>query len=133
VRFSKEERRQSLEVNITPLIDVVFLLLIFFMVSTSFVVSSSIEVDLPKAKGESLEVKRNVRISITNAGSININGMRYDDDKVLAVLEKLKEDRPEATVIIEADKAATHGKVVFVMDASRKSGFEKFAIAVDEE
>ncbi|QAR32928.1 biopolymer transporter ExbD [Geovibrio thiophilus] len=133
MKFSRDDRKQSLDINITPLIDVVFLLLIFFMVSTSFIVSSSIDVDLPKAKGDPVEVKKNIRISINSEGGIHINGVLYPDDKVAGILDSLKNESAEATVVIEADKSATHGKVVFVMDAARKTGFEKFAIAVEEE
>ncbi|WP_022850415.1 ExbD/TolR family protein [Limisalsivibrio acetivorans] len=133
MKFSRNDRKQALDINITPLIDVVFLLLIFFMVSTSFIVSSSIEVDLPQARGENVEVKKNIRISVTEDGGIYINGRRYAQERVPGVLSDLKESTPNATVVIEADEGVTHGKVVFVMDASRKNGFEKFAIAVEEE
>jgi len=132
MRFSKKES-SNIEVNITPLIDVVFLLLIFFMVSTTFIYSNSIDVNLPAAKGDETSISENIRVVLTQAGVINIDGTAYEEKNVLAKLEEMKKTKPESTVIIEADKNVTHGRVVFIMDASRKAGFAKFAIAVEEE
>lgn len=132
MRFSKEEDT-NIEVNLTPLIDVVFLLLIFFMVSTTFIYSNSIDVNLPAAKGDETSVSDNIRVVLTQAGVINIDGTAYSESAVEDRLTEMKKQKPESTVIIEADKNVTHGRVVFVMDASRKAGFEKFAIAVEEE
>ncbi len=132
MRFSKKET-DNIEVNLTPLIDVVFLLLIFFMVSTTFIYSNSIDVDLPAAKGDETSISENIRVVLTQAGAINIDGRAYEEKVVLDQLTKMKKTKPESTVIIEADKNVSHGRVVFIMDASRKAGFAKFAIAVEEE
>jgi len=133
MRFSAKEDKENIEVNLTPLIDVVFLLLIFFMVSTTFIYSNSIDVNLPAAKGDETSVSENIRVVLTQSGVINIDGTQFKENQVEAQLAEMKKNKPESTVIIEADKNVTHGKVVFVMDASRKAGFEKFAIAVEEE
>lgn len=132
MKFSKQEEG-NIEVNLTPLIDVVFLLLIFFMVSTTFIFSNSIDVNLPAAKGDETSVSENIRVVLTQSGLINIDGEVYEEGAVIAHLTEMKKTKPESTVIIEADKNVNHGKVVFVMDASRKAGFDKFAIAVEEE
>jgi len=132
MRFSAKEDT-NIEVNLTPLIDVVFLLLIFFMVSTTFIYSNSIDVNLPAAKGDETSISENIRVVLTQSGVINIDGAAFDEKDVLTQLTEMKKNKPESTVIIEADKNVTHGRVVFVMDASRKAGFEKFAIAVEEE
>jgi biopolymer transport protein ExbD len=133
MRFSAKEDKENIEVNLTPLIDVVFLLLIFFMVSTTFIYSNSIDVNLPAAKGDETSVSENIRVVLTQSGAINIDGTQFAENQVEAQLAEMKKNKPESTVIIEADKNVTHGRVVFVMDASRKAGFEKFAIAVEEE
>jgi biopolymer transport protein ExbD len=132
MRFSKKENN-GIEVNLTPLIDVVFLLLIFFMVSTTFIYSNSIDVNLPAAKGDETSISDNIRVVLTQSGVINIDGKNYAEDAVVATLTEMQKVKPQSTVIIEADKNVSHGKVVFVMDASRKAGFAKFAIAVEEE
>lgn len=133
MRFSAKEDKENIEVNLTPLIDVVFLLLIFFMVSTTFIYSNSIDVNLPAAKGDETSISENIRVVLTQSGAINIDGKSYTEQQVLAQLKEMKKTQPESTVIIEADKNVTHGRVVFVMDASRKAGYDKFAIAVEEE
>jgi len=132
MKFSKEEKRH-IDVNLTPLIDVVFLLLIFFMVSTTFIYSNSIDVNLPAAKGDETSISENVRVVLTQAGTININGVAVEEEAVSGTLEGMTKDSPNSTVIIEADRNVSHGRVVFIMDASRKAGFAKFAIAVEEE
>lgn len=132
MRFTKKEN-DNIEVNLTPLIDVVFLLLIFFMVSTTFIYTNSIDVNLPAAKGNESSIAENIRVVVTQAGVINIDGKTVDEKNVESRLADIKKAKPDSTVIIEADKNVTHGRVVFVMDASRKAGFEKFAIAVEEE
>ena len=133
MRFNNTHKDKTFEINITPLIDVVFLLLIFFMVSTTFIFSNSIEVDLPQAKGDEVSVSDNIRVTINKQGGIAVNGLTHPDTSVPDVLRDLKQRMPQGTVIIEADSGVNHGKVVFVMDASRKAGFDKFAIAVEEE
>jgi len=132
MKFRKDEN-SNIEVNLTPLIDVVFLLLIFFMVSTTFIYSNSIDVDLPAAKGDETSISENIRVVLTPAGAISIDGVAFEEKGVEAKLTDMKKSKPESTVIIEADKAVNHGRVVFIMDVSRKAGFEKFAIAVEEE
>lgn len=133
MKFSRKAKSQGFDLNLTPLIDVALLLLIFFMVSTTFLVPGSIDVNLPKAKGDTTAVQKTVRVSVTSDGSIYVEGKKYADEQVTDVLSGIKESSPEATVVIEADKASTHGKVIFVMDVARKNGFERFAIAVEQE
>ncbi|MGE4319382.1 MAG: ExbD/TolR family protein [Deferribacterales bacterium] len=132
MRFSREEKRQ-ISVDITPLIDVVFLLLIFFMVSTTFIYSNSIDVNLPAAKGDEKQINDSIRIVLTKDGEITINGKPFASEAVQDELVKMKETIPDTTVIIEADTEVPHGQVVHIMDASRLAGYQKFAIAVEEE
>ncbi len=119
---------EGLDINLTPLIDIVFLLLIFFMVSTTFVESSGIKVDLPAADTKASTQKlEKLEISIRSDDSI------YLGEKVVT-LESLQnllnaEPEKERTLILRADKVVTHGLVVQVMDVATKSGFKKLAVA----
>jgi len=133
MRFRENSKDKGLDINLTPLIDVVFLLLIFFMVSTTFVYTNSLKVNLPKAKGESVETKKNVNVSITKSGQIVLNGKEISKVAFIAAIKSMYEKNPSASVIIQADKDSKHGDVVFVMDESKKAGFERFAIAAEEE
>lgn len=133
MRFKESSRHKGLEINLTPLIDVVFLLLIFFMVSTTFVYTNSLKVNLPKAKGESVEIQKNVNVSVTKTGDLLVNGKEVSRINFKSKIKSLYNENPNATVIIQADKDSKHGDVVFVMDESKKAGFDRFAIAVEEE
>lgn len=119
---------ESLEINITPLIDIVFLLLIFFMVSTTFVESSGIKVDLPAADTKAATEKvEKLEVSIGSDDTIY-----FGEEKVsLPQLEEILQQEPEKsrTLILRADKVVTHGLVVNVMDIATKSGFKKLAVA----
>ncbi len=120
-------------INITPLIDVVFILLLFFAVTTSFITTSSIKVDLPKAKGEAVEQKKNIRIAVDNKGLLYLEGNKINDSELEGKLSLLKESNPDALIVIEADEKALHGKVIFVMDTARSVDFIRFAIATEEK
>ena len=132
MRFRDTKRDTNIIINITPLIDVVFILLIFFAVTTSFVTPSSIKMDLPKAKGEAVEDKKNIRVAVDSAGALYIDGEPIKDEELEGRLKTLKDLHPEATVIIEADEKAMHGKVVFVIDKAKSADYAKFAIATKE-
>ena len=119
------------EVNLTPLIDVVFLLLIFFMLSTSLSVNPGIKIDLPKASAEQVKKKKTtLRVAIEAGGRIYLEGKKLS---LVQLREKFqvvgKEQGDEALVVIEADKKVYHGLVVKVMDAAKSAGLNKLAIA----
>lgn len=133
MKFRDDKKTRGVDINLTPLIDVVFLLLIFFMVSTTFIYTDSLNVNLPKAKGENVEVKQNINIVVSQDGSIHINGNRISKTGLSRKLNELHKNMPDATVILQADKKSTHGDVVFVMDYCKRAGFEKLAIATEKE
>ena len=133
MKFRTKKNESNIGINITPLIDVVFILLIFFAVTTSFITTSSIKVDLPKAKGESVEQKKNIRIAIDQSGNLFVDGVSVTDSDLSRKFADLKQSNPEALVIIEADEKAMHGKVIFAMDAAREANFTRFAIATEEK
>ena len=132
MNFRKEKKDSNIVINITSLIDVVFILLIFFAVTTSFVSPTSIKVDLPKAKGDVAEQKKNIRIAVDNKGILYLEGKEIKDEELEKSLVELKKTIPEATVIIEADEKSLHGKVVYVIDKARAANYVKFAIATEE-
>ncbi len=117
---------RDLDINLTPLIDVVFLLLIFFMVSTTFVKESEIEVNLPQASAELREdLVDRIEIAIDRQGSIFVNDQALINAQVVTIRKALEQARGEGgdpVVIISADAAATHQNVVDVMDAARQAG-----------
>jgi len=122
--------KKSASFNLTPLIDVVFLLLIFFMLTTTFVnLENRVKVNLPSGDFAAAESSENIIVTITENNTIYLNGKLIDPLKLSeSVAEKIKEE-PEGTVILEADKNVLHGKVIRVMDLLKKGGAERIAIA----
>jgi len=133
MRFRDRSNDYSPTINITPLIDIVFILLIFFAVTTSFISSNSIKVDLPKAKGEAVEQNKNIRVAIDKQGVLYIDGKPINDSELSGRLQIMKKSNPDALVIIEADQSSLHGKVVFVIDTARSVDYTRFAIATEEQ
>lgn len=120
----------SLEINITPLIDVVFLLLIFFMVSTSFVETRGIKVKLPGSKSGAVERSaKPAELTLTEDGTLLLGGEPLPLSKLTGILRTHLDSGGESTLILKADTLTEHGQVVQVMDIAKTSGIEKIAIA----
>ncbi len=125
--------REEPEVNLTSLIDVVLLLLVFFMVSTSFVREAEISLRLPEATGDPpAEVTESLAITITTNGSYLVNDrplVNNESATLRAAIIKLIGDRREMPVIIRADAQSTHQAVVTAMDVVARLGFVQVNIA----
>ena len=132
----QQHKRDDLDVNITPLIDIVFLLLIFFMVSTTFERESEIDITLPEATIDAgKEVSDVIEITISADGSFFINGKRVINNQVATLkqaLLKVANGREDPPIIISADAKATHQAVVSVMDAARQLGFIHLSFATSQ-
>lgn len=131
----KFQRRiqEELTINLTPLIDVVFLLLIFFMVTTTFTRETRLAVNLPQADGEAPQETSNlIEISVSQGGAYAINGRALINNELDTLIQGLNEvalgDRDVGLILI-ADAAASHQSVVTAMDAIGKSGFSRLSIA----
>ncbi|MCN4144916.1 MAG: biopolymer transporter ExbD [Thiohalomonas sp.] len=123
----RHRKAEELDVNITPLIDVVFLLLIFFMVSTTFDRQSELNIELPEASGEVTESEKvEIEIFIGPIGKFIINGNEVINTQIDTLLRAMREaagDDSDPRIIISADKNATHQAVMMAMDAARQLGF----------
>ncbi len=122
----RHKKPEELDVNITPLVDVVFLLLIFFMVSTTFDRQSELNIELPEASGEIIESEAlDVEIFIKDDGQFIINDIAVSSniDSLLRALREAAGDNNDPRVIISADKETTHQAVMTAMDAARQMGF----------
>jgi biopolymer transport protein ExbD len=128
----RPRRQQSLDINLTPLIDVVFLLLIFFMVSTTFTRETQLSVDLPEASGKLAEaVEKQIEILIDEQGAYRVNGQSLVDDRMRtlqAAIYKISAGDTSLPMIITADAQATHQSVVRAMDAAGQMGFVHLSI-----
>jgi len=129
----KPARTDDVDVNLTPLIDVVFLLLIFFMVSTTFKQESSITINLPEASSEKPVAQDNlIEVSIDEQGRFFINEAQVVNTQLVTVkraLEKITAGRKNLIVVISADAKTPHQSVVTAMDAARQAGLLNLSIA----
>ncbi len=129
----KPHAKDDVDINLTPLIDVVFLLLIFFMVSTTFKQESSITINLPEASSEKPVAQDNlVEISIDEQGRFFINQAQVVNTRLVTVkraLEKVVAGRKNLIVVISADGKTPHQSVVTAMDAARQAGLLNLSIA----
>jgi len=129
-RFRQKKPRRQPEINLTPMIDVVLQLIIFFIVTTTFVsIESGAKVNLPSADFSKIEEAKTITITITENNMIYVNGALVDNNELPSAVVVALRNEPEATVIIEADKQVLHGKVISVMDILKKAGADKIAIA----
>lgn len=134
MRFKRNSREEDYSIQLIPLIDVVFFLLAFFMISTTFVdINRNLDIDLPEAKAGAASEKSMVfEIEIGVDGKIRLNG----EDVTLATLETLLKQRipgmghGKRSVVIRADTKANHGEVVKVMDICKRSGVTQIGVAV---
>ncbi|MFK8066666.1 MAG: ExbD/TolR family protein [Gammaproteobacteria bacterium] len=133
----RPRKDDDVELNLTPLIDVVFLLLIFFMVSTTFVKESEIKLDLPEATTAAApSTKEAIKISIDAKGNYFLNGEPLINTQAETVEKAIKlaaGDNKEPTIVINADKQATHQSVVAVLDAARRLKFLRITFATERK
>ena len=120
------------ELDMTPMLDIVFIMLIFFIVTTSFVKESGVTVNTPQAQTASNQDSANIFIAITEAGEIWIDKRPVDPRSVRAIVARLHADNPEGSVIIQSDENASTGVLVEVMDQVRLAGVQGIAIAADK-
>ena len=129
----KRSIRSELSINITPLIDVVFLLLIFFMVTTTFSRETRLLVNLPEANAKLAELQEaQIEITVVREGSYLINGRALVNNRIETLIRGLElesEGDHDLPIILIADAEATHQSVVTAMDAIGQSGFTRLNIA----
>jgi len=116
-------------IDMTPMLDIVFIMLIFFIVTTSFVKEAGIEVSKPKAANQSKQKSANIFIAVKDTGEVWFDKRRVDIERLAANIEKALAEQPTDVVIIQADKDAKHGVVVKVMDAIKDAGIDRISIA----
>lgn len=129
----KRITQKRIDLEMAPLIDVVFLLLIFFLISSSFVMQPGINVKLPEASTTELQEKKDIFITVDKTGLIYLNGRKIDAHMLVSGLKGLIAEGKDRLVIIKADEEALHGQVVRVMDSAKQAGIQRIAIATSPE
>jgi biopolymer transport protein ExbD len=120
------------EINLTPMLDVVFIMLIFYIVTASYIKESGIDVNRPDAPTAERVEDANILIAISATDEIWIDRRLVDPRAVRANIERLHAENPKGSVVIQADKKSTNEMLVIVMDASRSAGVFNVSIAANQ-
>ena len=120
-------------IDITPMLDIVFIMLIFFIVTTTFIKETGVEVNRPNASTAVADERGNILIAITENNEIYIDKRLIDLRAVRANVERLKAENPEGSVIIQADKNSKTGLLVETMDQVRLAGVQNVSIAAEKD
>ena len=125
-------RREPIRVDVTPLIDIIFQLVLFFMVSTTFVSTPGIQVDLPRSSAQTIiREKQDLNVWVATGGEIYIDQEQVGMAELNRRLGQAAQRDPSTMVIIKADTDVGHGRVVAVMDMARAFGLTRLAIATE--
>ena len=127
-----QDQDEKEEIDMTPMLDVVFILLIFFIVTASFVKEAGIDVNSPEAATAVKKERANILVAISDKGDIWINKRKVDVRSVQANIERLKAENPQGSVVIQADKKSTTDTLIKVMDSARAAGVFDVSIAAQE-
>ena len=125
--------QEDTELDMTPMLDIVFIMLIFFIVTTSFVKESGVTVSSPSAETASQQENANIFIAITAEGEVWIDRRPVDPRSIRAIVARMHADNPEGSVIIQSDEEASTRALVDVMDQVRLAGIEAIAIAANKK
>ena len=124
---------EEAQIDMTPMLDVVFIMLIFFIVTATFVKEAGIDVNRPDAATAVQKDRANILVAISETGEIWINKRQVDVRAVQANIERLYAENPQGSVVIQADKLATTETLIKVMDAARAAGVFDVSIAAQDE
>ena len=117
------------EINITPMLDVVFILLIFFIVTANFIKEPGLEVNRPDSETAEPTENAAILIAVGNAGEIYMDGRRIDKRQVKANVVRLLAENPQGSVVIQADEKAVADTIIKVMDGAREAGVNAISLA----
>ena len=131
--YLDEEDIQA-EINMTPLIDIMLVLLIIFMVSSSVNLESGLDINLPKTKGATSPAKsEDIIIAFSKAGEVSVQGKKIDFANLPAELENLLKNHATKEVIFEGDQNTSIGKMMEIMSIAKEKGALQFSVAADQE
>ncbi len=131
MRRRRQTDTDESEVNLTPMLDVVFIMLIFFIVTASFVKEAGIDITRPPAATAERKERGNILVAITENDQIWVDRRQVDPRALRANIERLHAENPQGSVVIQADQNSKNGLLVQVMDAARLAGVNSVALAAE--
>ena len=120
-------------INVTPLVDITLVLLIIFMVTASYIVKETIEIELPRAAHGGETLQKTFAVLVSKEGKTYLNGVPMDDAGLIAAVKDAQAHGEEVQAIVGADKNATHGMVTHLLDVLKGAGVLKFAIQIEKQ
>ena len=129
--FAAEEEEN--EINLTPMLDVVFIMLIFFIVTATFIKEAGIQVERPDTTTAESQDDAAILIAISPTDEIWIDRKERDPRTIRSVIERLHAENPKGSIVIQADEGSTHETLVIVMEAAKAAGVTNVAIASDND
>ena len=133
MKFKRKRKLHAGRLDIAPLVDVVLLLIIFFMLTSSFISPLGLDIELPASSQARPQEKENLMVVIAEDGVVTINENTVEPEELKNILIREKSLFPERILIIKADRDTDHGSVVTVMSTAREIGWNKMAIAADSQ
>ena len=127
------QKEEGLEINLTPMLDIVFIMLIFFIVTAVFVKEAGVEVDKPTAAAATKQDRVSILVAITASNEVWINRKQVEIKAVRSIIEKLRSENPKGTVSVQADRKAKAGITLEVMEAARLAGAPNVSISALED
>lgn len=128
-----DAREDENAIDLTPMLDVVFIMLIFFIVTATFVKEAGVDVERPLASTAERQDLANILIAITPEDDVWIDGNRVDVRDMSTLIKRLHAENPQGSVVIQADRDSTHKTLKQVMDAVQKAGVGQVAVAAENE
>ena len=132
-RGSLAVEEEENEINLTPMLDVVFIMLIFFIVTATFIKEAGIQVERPDAVTAESQDDAAILIAISPTDEIWIDRKERDPRVVRSIIERLHAENPKGSIVIQADEGSTHETLVIVMEAAKAAGVTNVAIASDTD
>lgn len=133
MRLGRRQQQEEAQIDLTSMLDIVFIMLIFFIVTSSFVRESGVEVNRPAATSAVSQKDAGIFVAVTSNSDVYIDKRMVDLERVQASLENLLLDKPDASLVIQADELAYSGVVVKVMDAAKQAGINNIALAAEKK
>ena len=132
-RASMLQEEEENEINLTPMLDVVFIMLMFFIVTATFIKEAGIQVERPDTVTADSQDDASILIAISPNDEIWIDRQQRDPRAVRSIIERLHAENPKGSIVIQADEASTHETLVIVMEAAKAAGVTNVAIASDND
>jgi len=132
-RSSMHQDEEENEINLTPMLDVVFIMLIFFIVTATFIKEAGIQVERPDTVTADSQDDASILIAISPNNEIWIDRQQRDPRAVRSIIERLHAENPKGSIVIQADEESTHETLVIVMEAAKAAGVTNVAIASDND